>query len=157
MEVNEDNLKLDKITLPELLSKSFNFQNLNDLELAFNKLWDSDFLKFICEEKTGLCGFNCKTINRFSIDSVINDWRTTIEDVFEIRHKVVHDANYRPLFDIPFIQKSEVLFLLIPQLVTYFLTIRYNLKSFVLSDGKQSVHYLFSIHDIIADDWVIRK
>ena len=95
MKVNEDILDLSKITLPELLSKSFNFQNINDLESAYNSLWGANFLESVCETKTEVCGVNGKVASGFSVNSLFGDWHSTITKAFNIRHKIVHDASYR--------------------------------------------------------------
>lgn len=152
MKINENLLDLSKITLPELLSKSFNFQNINDLETAYNSLWGSDFLESVCKTKVEVDG---KVASGFSISSLFEDWHSTIAKVFYVRHKVVHDANYRPEVDVLFVQRAEALFLLIPQLVTYFVAEKYSLKRVALSNGEFSVPYIFSVNDVISDDWEI--
>lgn len=151
----EKQLETQSVTLPELLSKSFNFQNLKDLEEAFDDLWGADFLEYVCTTQTEICGLNGKITQSFSISQLFEDWYEIIKLSFDTRHKVVHDANYRPKIDYKFIQKSEALLLMIPQLVTYFLAKRFNLKSFVLSNGEVLVPYIFTIRDILADDWQI--
>jgi hypothetical protein len=143
------------ISLPELLSKNFNFQNLDDIKTSFNELWKGDFLEYVCTETTEICGFNGEFHHGFSINQLFEDWKEIIETSFDIRHKVVHDANYRLKLDPKFIQKSEALFLMIPQFVTYFLGKRFNLNLILLSDGKFVAPYIFSIQDILADDWEI--
>ena len=155
MKVNEDILDLSKITLPELLSKSFNFQNINDLESAYNSLWGANFLESVCETTTKTCGINGKVAHGFSVNSLFANWHSTITKVFNIRHKVVHDASYRPEIDIPFMQQAEALFLLIPQLATYFMAEKFSLKRVVLSNDEFSVPYVFNMNDVISDDWEI--
>ena len=155
MKITEDSLKLQDITLPELLSKSFNFQEISDLESAYNSLWGSNFLQYACKTETGACGLNGKATKGVSVSSLFPDWRKIIDTSFSIRHKVVHDANYRPEFDVNFIQKAEALFLMLPQLVTYFVAKRFGLKYIALSNGEYSVPNIFSIHDILADDWEV--
>lgn len=155
MKVKESLLDLSKITLPELLSKSFNFQNLEDLESAYNSFWGADFLDSMCETKTDFCGMNGKVAESFSISSLFPEWKSIISKAFDIRHKVVHDANYRPDIDIYFIQQAEAIFLLIPQLTTYFIAKRFNLKHLALSNGEFSIPYVFTMQDILADDYVL--
>ena len=128
MHVRENLLDLPNITLPELLSKSFNFQNLEDLEAAYNSFWGNNFLNNMCENKTDFCVLNGKIAESFSIKSLFPEWESIISKAFNIKHKVVHDANYRPNIDISFIQKAEAILLFIPQLTTYFIAKRFNLK-----------------------------
>jgi len=155
MKIDNDSIRLKNITLPELLSKSFNFQNKKDLESAYNNIWGSNFLNYVCDTKIEFCGLNGKFTKNFSVKSLFPDWRKITDKTFDIRHKVVHDANYRPKIDTNLIQKSEALFLLIPQLVTYFAAIRFKLKQLILSNGEYAVPYVFSVKDILSDDWVV--
>ena len=155
MKVNEDLLDISKITLPELLSKSFNFQNINDLELAYNSLWENNFLESVCQTKIDVCGLNGKVVSGLCISSLFEDWHSTITKIFSIRHKIVHDANYRPEVDVPFVRQAEALFLLIPQLATYFVAKKYDLKQVALSNGEFSAPYIFSVSDVISNDWKI--
>jgi len=136
MKVDESLLDLSIITLPELLSKSFNFQNINDLESAYNSLWGSNFLESVCDTKAEPCGLNGKLVSGFSVGSLFEDWHSVITKTFSIRHKVVHDASYRPEINISFIQRAEAIFLLIPQLATYFVAERFDFKRVALSDGE---------------------
>jgi hypothetical protein len=53
-------------------------------------------------------------------------------------------------------QTAETLILLIPQIVTYLIAQKYNLPSVILQATNINPNpYLFSIHDILADDWHI--
>lgn len=143
------------ITLPELLSKSFNFQNINDLEDAYNGLWGGDFLRHVCTSGIAPCGINGKFFPALSVESIITDWRDIIDEVFSIRHKAVHDANFRPEINIELIQSAEILFLLIPQFSSHMLAHKFKLPYILMSDGETSAPYIFSIQDILADDWFL--
>lgn len=155
MKITEDSLEVENITLIELLSKSFNFQNLNDLEDAYSSLWGSNFFEYICETKIDLFGFNGEFVKESSISLLFPEWLEIIKKSFSIRHKVVHDANYRIDLDINFIRKFETLFLIIPQFVTHFTAKRFKLDHIVLSDGRSILPNIFSIHDILANDWEV--
>ncbi len=155
LKINEDQLDLSIISMPELLSKSFNFQNLNDLELAYNSLWGSNFLDSVCNTKADICGLNGKFITGLSVSSMFDSWHSTIIKVFDIRHKVVHDANYRPELDASFIQRTEALFLLIPQLATYFVAERFSFERMMFSDGKSYAPYIFNVDELTKDCWKV--
>ena len=155
MNISEKSPELKNITLVELLSKSFNFQNISDLESAYSNLWSEDFLESICTTETALCGLNGKVSEKFCISKIFPDWRELIDISFEIRHKIVHDANYRPKNDFDLIQKAEALFLILPQIVTYLVAKRYKLKYMALSDGELTVPYIFTMKDILATDWKV--
>ncbi|EKY6607955.1 hypothetical protein QFL84_004544, partial [Escherichia coli] len=138
-----------------LLSKSFNFQNLNDLEEAYNGMWGESFLNYICTTNISPCGLSGQISQDLSIENIFPDWRALIEEAFYIRHKVVHDANFRPKVNIELISKVEALFLIIPQFATHIISERFNLKKIVISDGKNNHTYIFNISDILSDDWVV--
>lgn len=144
-----------EINLSELLSKSFNFQNLNDLEEAYNGMWGANFLDYICTTIISPCGVSGRIAQNLSIEGLFTDWRTIIEEAFSIRHKVVHDANFRPEVNIELVQKAEALFLIVPQFATHMISEKFNLQKIVISDGQHVGHYIFNVRDILSDDWVI--
>ena len=143
------------INLSELLSKSFNFQNLNDLEEAYNGMWGESFLEYICTTVISPCGLSGKIAKNLSIENLFADWRNIIEVAFSIRHKVVHDANFRPEVNIELVQKVEALFLIVPQFATHMISEKFRLQRMVISDGQQVSAYIFTVNDILSDDWVL--
>lgn len=143
-----------EISLPELASKSFNFQNLEDINSAFTSLIDADFLNYVCKNKITSCAIKGRQARDLSIESLITDWRDIITNAFNIRHNIVHDANYRIEYQPELIQKIETLFLLIPQATTYFIAKKFNLKNFcMIVDGKNIGPNLFIVDDILSEDW----
>ena len=44
---------------------------------------------------------------------------------------------------------------MLPQVVTYFIAKRFELRSIALSNGEYTVPYLFTVHDILANDWEV--
>lgn len=145
----------NEINLSELLSKSFNFQNLNDLEEAYNGMWGESFLDYICKANISPCGLSGRIAQNLSINRLFTDWRPLIEEAFYIRHKVVHDANFRPQVNIELVRKVEALFLIIPQFATHIISERFNLKKIVISDGQNTCGYIFNVGDILSDDWIV--
>lgn len=149
-------LKPDDITTSELVSKCFNFQNLDDLNNAFSTLIGSDFLDYVCKQVIPSCAIKGKHTTHFSIEHLFANWRELLTYGFKVRHNVVHDANYRPEFDAQMIQKVEALFLLIPQVATYFIAIRFNLPLLCMVSGEVNLGPAFFIVDeILADDWEV--
>ena len=118
-------------------------------------MWGSSFLKHVCSTDIGPCGINGQIASRFVVKTLFDDWYDIIKKVFSIRHKVVHDANYRPDINVPFIQKAEALFLLIPQVATQLIADKFNLKRVAFTDGELSVPYLFTVSEILSNDWVL--
>lgn len=155
--IDEEVCDNSDIALSELLSKCFNFQNIEDLENAYNAMWEGNFLKDICSHVSSDMGIDGKVASNFSLAEIFPDWHYLLQQSFSIRHNIVHDANYRIEPDIKFIQKVEVIFLLIPQLASYHVANRYNFRRAVMSNGGFEVPYIFSIRDILSDpgDWEI--
>ncbi|WP_316674783.1 HEPN domain-containing protein [uncultured Tolumonas sp.] len=147
----------DELSLAEMFSKSFNFQNLNDIETAFNNLGNDNFLNTLSNTVISPCGFNGKVFAELGLSMVFPDWLDILNQAFSVRHKVVHDANFRPETDICLAQKAESIFLLIPQITTYIIARRYNIKSVFLQSNGNNFPYIFSIHDMLAEDWVIAE
>lgn len=146
-------LSLEELSLIEVLSKSFNFQNINDLGVAFDQLWSVRFLDAICNSSINPCGFNGKVFQTLCISAMFPDWKSIFSEIFDIRHKVVHDANFRPDDINKLVQKAEALFLLIPQLTIFLVVEKYKLPSIFLKTEDSTLPYIFSIHDILAEDW----
>lgn len=149
-----EDLDLRDIPLSELLSKNFNFQNLEELEIAFNDLWDGNFLEFICSSDISPCAVNGKVYGGMIIKNLFSDWQSYLKKAFSIRHNVVHDANFRPEFDLDYMKKIETLFLLIPQYVTHFVSLRYGLPRIIFSNGEEKFTTIFTVSDLL-DDWEI--
>ncbi|MFP5615519.1 HEPN domain-containing protein [Enterobacter kobei] len=155
MEINAHSYDNSDITLPEILSKFFNFQNLNDLEEAYNGLWGENFLHKVCNLDIAPCGFNGNVATQMIINNLIPDWRTTLEKAFKIRHRVVHDANFRPEIDMKLLNKAEAIFLIIPQISSIMITAKLNQSYTLISNDVSQYPYIFSMHDILAKDWYI--
>jgi hypothetical protein len=147
----------EELSSIEVLSKSFNFQNVNDLENAFDQLWGANFLDTICNTSINPCGFNGKVFQSVCVSNMFPDWESIFNEAFAIRHKVVHDANFRPDNNMKLAQEAESVFLLIPQLTTCFLAKKYKLKSIFLKAEGGDFPYIFSIHDILAEDWHVTE
>ena len=112
--------------MPELLSKSFNFQNLSDLNEAYDGMWGSEFLTHICTTDVGPCAIGGSSYRCFTVSEMCPDWLEIIKNTFLLRHKIVHDANFKPDIDIEDVKKSELLFLLVPQVASIFIAQRFK-------------------------------
>jgi hypothetical protein len=156
LKINDHAGVSEEITLSELLSKHFNFQKFSDLEMAYNSMWEDNFMKSICTTDIGPCGANGKMFKHFCIAAVFDDWHSVIERTFSTRHSVVHDANYRPPVDLEFIQRAESVFLIVPQFATHLIAKKYNLARIAFTDGSSRGPYIFSVEDILSNDWQLR-
>ena len=142
----------EELTSIEVLSKSFNFQNLNDLESAFDQVWGGRFLYTVINTSISPCGFNGKVFQHVCAKNHFPSWKNILSETFSIRHKVVHDANFRPESNMELARQAESLFLLLPQITTLVVAKKYKLKSVFLKSNGNDCPYIFSIHDILAED-----
>lgn len=129
---------------------------MNSIEIAFDPLWN-DGLTTICNTIISPCGFNGKIFHNIGVPICFPSWENILNNVFSIRHKIIHDANFHLENNFELVQKAEALFLLIPQITTFNLAQRYNLKSTYLKVNNEDFPYIFSIHDILAKDWIIKE
>lgn len=101
------------------------------------------------------CILNEKVVIDLSIEKMCDDWNDIICKSFSIRHKVIHDANFRPDVDIEFIQKAEALFLIIPQIATYVISSKFNLNRLMINCSNKTFEYIINMEDILANDWQV--
>ena len=94
-----------------------------------------------------------------SLKKLFPDYRAILELGLKQRHQMVHDANFIKgiLLDIDFIQKTETVFLLFPQILGRLLADKYKLPRFIINNGVKNYNYLFLIEDLISNDWEIIK
>lgn len=141
--------------IAEFLSKCFNFQNFNDINIAFTIILGEDFWNYIQNYKIEECAIKNK-IRCFSLTESFVDWQDVLMRSLRMRHKIIHDANYRPLKDISLIKKAEAIVLILPQIITHSFSKRFNLEYTELSFGDGiSYPYLFSVDDVLSEDWEI--
>ncbi|KNH36189.1 hypothetical protein ACS75_26885 [Bacillus thuringiensis] len=153
-------------SMAELASKQFNFQNLEDTCTALNFLFNKN--------KTNITSFIYPALkNTTYIFSELNyflhlthekkDVATELYKVlvkaFDIRHKVIHDANFYPTLSLNELKIIEDCFVIFPQILASWVAKIYNLKNFVYSNHlntlslKQEIAkgesiYIFSIYDV---------
>lgn len=149
--------------IEDYFSKLYNFQNIEHIKTAFNALLDIELFNeigsyFIPYLKDGI-------IYKFSMDASLNDWFQAIVIVFNERHKIIHDANYRTNLNRSIIKACENVFLCFPQIFCHWIANKYsnNLDIMILSllDGtickKNSMDNSQSIPALLTRDWVIGK
>jgi len=160
--IKELNIKKTKINglsrreIIELISKCYNFQNLQDINSAFSIILQEDFLVNMSEYKIPYGGISGKIAKDIQLKNLDKKWKDNLEKTFDIRHKIIHDANFRPKIDIKFIQNAEVLFLLIPQIFSIEISLKYSLKHIHLQtkDGQHGPA-IFTVKDILSEDWEV--
>jgi len=152
-----DESKLVNVDFGGYLASCFNFQNFDDISIAFQPVFNVDIFEFTANDEFVSFMPKQKKECLFSLIHVFPDYRIILGQGMEHRHKMIHDANFmkKATFDIEFIQKTETVFLLFPQILTRLLSDKYNLSRFVISNGMNNYNYLFLIDDLISNDWEI--
>ncbi len=155
----ENRLLSSNLTIVDLISKQFNFQNLESTNNAFSILIEEvDFLEYISKIVIPRCYVSNKKTLNFSIYDLFKDYQEVLKTAFETRHKVIHDSNYRPVVDISLIAKIEALFLLIPQVVTLIIAQKFNLPILMMNNNEKEISPFFcNMKDILSEDWEIIK
>lgn len=157
------------LLLAEYLSKLFNFQNLNDIERAFEPLFNLKLFDTIGSYELTKLSIKARLITDFSILKLVPNWIGLVEKAYSERHKIVHDANYIKDINIEtnFIQLLETVFIIFPQIFAFWLSEKYSLDHYIISMNfndltlsianlnKDSAPFLFLVEDLISDDWIV--
>lgn len=127
------------IGLGDFVSKQFNFQRLEDTCNTFNFLFNDNktcITEYVSECFSNNIVFTSPNILLYYIQEK-NDVSMMIKDtltkVFDIRHKVIHDANFMIEIDVKFISKVEDCFTIFPQLISVWVAKKYNQNLFVVN------------------------
>ncbi|PIE92729.1 hypothetical protein CO726_25120 [Bacillus fungorum] len=144
--LQEKNIELDAvdamdISVSEYMSKQFNFQDLAQTCEAFNFLFDRTEKKitdYFDEAINAIGAFQCSRPNYIlhwlqqgNIALVKKEIFDTLEEAFNIRHKVIHDGNFYMEVIPEQMAKIESCFVIFPQFITAWLAIKYNQKRMV--------------------------
>ncbi len=157
-----ESLERDNL-MADLLSKSFNFQNFEDVESSFSPIFKKQMFTTIGNHIFDNLGLNGQIATDFCYEVIFPNYIEPIKQVYEERHKITHDANYRSNLGIDLLQKAEASFVVFPQLFTIWMSNKMGLP-LTTSDNeiqgsvkrsKVVVPYIFTIKDILATDWVV--
>lgn len=149
----------------EILALSSNFQNLNDLNETFKFLFNNeDILNVIGKNKQDIF-MPPYIIEKFSINQSFENWQDKIKKSFNLRHKFIHDANFKYDFNIKDIKEIEILFNLVPKIFINMIADKYKLQKFVAYIEDKQVKYIHyadngfryisTINDILSSDFGI--
>lgn len=112
-------------TVADYFSKLYNFQSINDIREAFNLvLMEEDIFSTIGEFIIPF--INDGEVYKFSLNYSFSKWFDYVELMFQERHKIVHDANYRSEISISKLEKAENVFLYFPQIFSFWLNGRFK-------------------------------
>ncbi len=112
-------------TVADYFSKLYNFQSINDIKEAFNLVLNE---KDIFQTIGGVIIPFTKNeeIYKFSLNHSFPKWFDYVELMFQERHRIVHDANYRTEISLKELEKAENAFLYFPQIYAFWLNGRFN-------------------------------
>ena len=112
--------------LCELVSKSFNFQNLDDINEAFGEFFPDGIIESACLSAIGPVYVDFEYCDAICIDHTFPNWRELLGFVFRERHHIIHNSNYR--FKLPPEPgKNEAIMFLVPQIVGLIVANRFSL------------------------------
>jgi hypothetical protein len=157
-----DSLERDNL-IAGFLSKSFNFQNFEDIESSFSPIFDKQMFTTIGNHIFLRLGLNGQLATNFCYEAISPNYIELIKQVYEVRHNITHDANYPTNLEIDLIQKTEASFVVFPQLFTIWMSDKMHLP-LTTDDNKDQdsvkqsqvvAPYIFTINDILRTDWVV--
>lgn len=151
--IDEKDILKEGISLGDFMCKQFNFQDLNDTCEAFNFLFD--------DNKSCITEYISTTISSnliFSSPNFILYWIQQKDDVammikdvlikaFDVRHKVIHDANFMFEIDVEFMTEVEDCFILFPQFISIWLAEKYNQKRTAIDLASKSIRLTDTLSD----------
>lgn len=94
--------------IADFLSKSFNFQNFEDIECAFSTIFKKQMFTKIGNHVFPYLCLNGQIATNFCYEEILPNYIESIKQVYEERHKITHDANYRSNLEIDLIQKQKL-------------------------------------------------
>lgn len=171
-QISLEEIKKQNISISEFMSKQYNFQDLKQITNALNFLFDMDFnniADYVYTEFEKVHLF--RNIN-FLIywykdkETFKKNVNETLNEIFRIRHRVTHDANYRFKIDSEFMTKADDCILMIPQYISGLICEKYNLdrlrarieedNMITISKEKEDeyVPYIVTIKDLNAKYYI---
>ena len=90
-------LKTKNISLGEIIAAKFSFQSLPEINKIMKKLLGvSNFLKEVEQyEVTEIDEDNEEEKVKFVLKDAYPDWRKKVQEIFELRHKFVHQVSFK--------------------------------------------------------------
>jgi len=156
---------LNDENIEEILALAANFQNLEDLNESFKYIFSNENILNVIGKYEQNIFMHPYIIESFSLDKFYKNWKEKIIKTFDLRHKFIHDANFKYTFNREEIQEIEILFNIIPKTFTNIIADKYKLKKLIAHvENKQvkyiylgygNFHYISSIEDILSDDWEV--
>ena len=109
----------------ELISKSYNFQNLQGIDRAFSPIFGAQFLSRVATHVFPAVAFGGEVTQNFSLARGVENWNFWVEYCFDERHRITHDANYLPHHVPAALLRVELVFVLFPQIIVAWFELEY--------------------------------
>lgn len=130
-------LETGKISSGEILSDIINFQNLDSIQSAFEPALGKDFIyqigeetpEYFClgpEDSAEPNGKSSLGLVRIPPIRFWKDWTKSFYQLFQERHEIIHNANYRFAHDRTILPQWERMSLLLGQLIAIKLSDQYE-------------------------------
>lgn len=134
----------------DVMPEFFNFQNICDIEKAFDLLIeDKKCMDIIGNFIMPIYDHSTSEIKKFSMNRSLHNWRGLLEEIIEERHSIVHDANYRTKLTKTTLEKYQVVILYFSQILSYWIISMFNLSSFRMCVGDNiEIPFIVRIEDM---------
>lgn len=111
-----------------VLAEMFNFQNIRDIEKAFNLIFkDKNFFEEIGHLEFLINMITQNKISLFSLNKSTSNWFEDLNEIIKIRHKIVHDANFKLDIKIDDIGKYQESVFYFSQVFALYIVRKFNL------------------------------
>ena len=154
--IKSDELNKRKFILAEM----FNFQNVNDIELAFSLFLTSDkFFEDIGDIVIPVYNTETKGLLKFSLNHSFPNWLKYLKDLIEIRHCIIHDNNYTLEIQYQSFEVYQEAILYFGQIFSFYIIGKFKLPYIALNycEGEKPIPYFVRIKDFDLDWTEIKK
>lgn len=137
---NEEILTLSQNDVAIYLSKSFNFQNLIDLENAYSPIFKGKLIDDLSDFNFNPVKLGIHSKMQSTFNETKREWRIFIEDALKQRHEYVHNSNSVERFDLnrEKFEQSEVVLITFPQLFALWIAQEYQLTNGILHSQRST-------------------
>ncbi|MHC1760044.1 MAG: hypothetical protein AB9917_11110 [Negativicutes bacterium] len=167
--VDSEELERRGITIGEFISKQYNFQNLDDTCRAFNFLFQENknsIFEFAREVFDRRIYYPTLKAEELKIENLLEAFRKVIDEAFEERHKIVHDASYVFSASEEKLAIMEECLVAFPQILLIGLSVKFNQRYPVWNSIEKYIKFadvlaadeslfIFSASYIRASDWQV--
>jgi hypothetical protein len=136
---DQKNILDEDISLGEYYARNYNFQNLESIKKAFDFVFK--------ENKNDITDYLLNNLDNYIVSkdyAILIKWDSKnvlntklldiLSEAFDIRHLVIHDANYKIEYNPKLLTEIEIALICIPQLFLHKNAIKYNQKRIVFNE-----------------------